>query len=169
MSLSLVILLLVSLQRLGELLLARRNTLRLLAAGAREEGAGHYPLIVLLHGAWLAGLWFLAWKHKVSLPWLGVFVVLQVLRVWIIATLGERWTTRIIVPRAAQRIRKGPYRFLAHPNYVVVAAEIAVLPLVFGLALYAAVFSVLNAAILWFRIRAESRALGLHSETGGTG
>ena len=133
MTLSIVILALVTLQRLGELVLAQRNTRRLLAQGAIEVGANHYPLIVGLHGAWLAGLWVLAWDRPVSLPWLAVFAVLQLLRVWVIATLGRRWTTRIIVLPGAPLVRRGPYRFLSHPNYVVVAAEIAVLPLAFGL------------------------------------
>ena len=93
------------------------------------------------------------------MPWLGVFVVLQALRVWVIATLGPRWTTRIIVLPGAPLVASGPYRFVPHPNYCVVAAEILVLPLVFGLVWYGLVFSVLNAAVLWIRIRAEAAAL----------
>lgn len=159
MTLSILILLLVTLQRLGELVLARRNTRRLLARGAVETGAGHYPLIVGLHAVWLAGLWVLAWDNPVSLAWLGVFVVLQLLRAWVIATLGSRWTTRIITLPGEPLIRRGPYRLVSHPNYLVVAAEIAVLPLAFGLPLYALVFSLLNGAVLWVRIRAENAAL----------
>jgi methyltransferase len=158
-SLSLVILGLVTLQRAGELILARRNTARLIAAGAREEGAAHYPLLVLMHGAWLAGLWLLAWDRRVSLPWLALFVLLQALRIWVIASLGPRWTTRIIVSPHADLVRRGPYRFLRHPNYLVVAGEIAVLPLAFGLPLYAALFSIANALALWVRIGAENKAL----------
>ena len=94
-----------------------------------------------------------------SWPWLGVFVVLQALRVWVIATLGSRWTTRIIVLPGAPLVAEGPYRFVSHPNYCVVAAEILVLPLVFGLVWYGIAFSVLNAAVLWIRIRAEEAAL----------
>lgn len=153
---------LVTLQRLGELLLSRRNTQRLLAKGAHEVGAGHYPLIVALHAAWLAGLWYLvvAEGHAaIDWGWLVLFVVLQGLRVWVIATLGPRWTTRIIVLPDAPLITTGPYRFMPHPNYMVVAAEILVLPLVFGLVWYAAVFSLLNAIVLWIRIRAEEAAL----------
>ena len=164
MTLAELILGLVTLQRLGELILARRNTDRLRAHGAYEVAAGHYPLIVGLHAAWLAGLWyFVVWRRPdmaVSLIWLGVFVVLQALRVWVIATLGPRWTTRIIVLPGAPLVAGGPYRFVSHPNYCVVAAEILVLPLVFGLIGYGLVFSVLNAAILWIRIRAEEAALG---------
>jgi len=164
MTLAELILGLVTLQRLGELILARRNTDRLRAHGAYEVAAGHYPLIVGLHAAWLAGLWyFVVWRRPdmaVSLIWLGVFVVLQALRVWVIATLGRRWTTRIMVLPGAPLVAGGPYRFVSHPNYCVVAAEILVLPLVFGLIGYGLVFSVLNAAILWIRIRAEEAALG---------
>jgi methyltransferase len=156
---SALILAFVTLQRLGELVLARRNTARLLARGGREAGADHYPLIVLLHAAWLAGLWLLALYQMPDLFWLAVFVVLQLLRVWVIATLGERWTTRIIVLPQAPLVAAGPYRFVSHPNYCVVAAEILVLPLVFGLVWYGVVFSVLNGLVLWLRIRTEDAAL----------
>jgi methyltransferase len=158
--LSIVILAAVTLQRLGELALANRNTRRLKAQGAVESGAGHYPFIVLLHGAWLAGLWVLAWDRPANLAWLAVFVALQALRVWVIATLGARWTTRIITLPGAPLVRGGPYRFFGHPNYLVVAGEILALPLVFGLIGYGIVFSVLNGAILWVRLRAETQALG---------
>jgi methyltransferase len=153
---------LVTLQRLGELVLSRRNTERLLAQGAREAAPGHYPLIVTLHAAWLAGLWYLAvWRADAvtDWSWFAVFVVLQGLRVWVIATLGPRWTTRIIVLPGAPLVSGGPYRFVSHPNYLIVAGEILVLPLVFGLVWYAVIFSVLNAMILWIRIRAEETAL----------
>jgi methyltransferase len=163
MKLAGLILGLVTLQRLGELVLSRRNTDRLRARGAHEVAAGHYPLIVLLHAAWLVGLWYLAvWRAPdtaVSWPWLAVFVILQALRIWVIVTLGSHWTTRIIVLPAAPLVTKGPYRFVAHPNYCVVAGEILVLPLVFGLVWYGIVFSVLNAGVLWIRIRAEQAAL----------
>lgn len=159
MTLSIIVLALVTVQRLGELVLARRNTARLLARGAVEVGAGHYPLIVGLHGAWLAGLWALGWDQPISLPWLALFIALQLMRVWVIATLGERWTTRIVVLPGAPLVRRGPYRLLSHPNYAVVVAEIAVLPLAFGLVGFAVLFSGLNATVLWIRIRAESRAL----------
>jgi methyltransferase len=110
MTLAAVILGLVTLQRLGELVLARRNTDRLRARGAYEVAAGHYPLIVALHGAWLAGLWYLVlsgFADAVSWAWLGVFVILQALRVWVIATLGPRWTTRIIVLPGAPLVATG--------------------------------------------------------------
>ncbi len=160
MTLVLAILVFVTLQRLGELVLARRNTAALMARGAIEVAPGHYPLIVLMHGAWLAGLWYLAPGHEVNLVWLGVFAVLQLLRVWVLVTLGPRWTTRIIVLPGEQLVRRGPYRFLSHPNYCVVAGEMIVLPMVFGLFWYGVAFSLLNAAILAIRITAENRALG---------
>ena len=159
MTLAVIVLALVTLERGAELVWARRNTRRLLARGAREEGARHYPLIVALHAAWLAGLWLLAWNRAVSIPWLAVFVVLQAGRLWVLATLGERWTTRIIVLPGESLVRRGPYRWLRHPNYVVVAGEIVALPLAFGLYPYALAFSVLNAAVLYLRIRAEEQAL----------
>jgi methyltransferase len=159
-TLVLAILVFVTLQRLGELVLARRNTAALMARGAIEVAPGHYPLIVLMHGAWLAGLWYLAPGHEVNLVWLGVFAVLQLLRVWVLVTLGPRWTTRIIVLPGEQLVRRGPYRFLSHPNYCVVAGEMIVLPMVFGLFWYGVAFSLLNAAILAIRITAENRALG---------
>jgi methyltransferase len=159
MTLALVILALVTSQRLGELALARRNTRRLLARGAVETGAAHYPLIVALHAAWLAGLWLLAWDRPANLPWLAVYLALQALRAWTLASLGERWTTRIVTLPGEPLVRRGPYRLLPHPNYLVVAGEIAVLPLVFGLPAYALLFSLLNAAMMWVRIRAEGAAL----------
>jgi methyltransferase len=156
---SIAVLGLVTAQRVGELVYANRNTRRLLARGAVEVGAEHYPLIVGLHAAWLAGLWVVAWDRPLSAAWLAVYLVLQALRVWTLASLGGRWTTRIIVLRGEPLVRRGPYRYVPHPNYLIVAAEIAVLPLVFGVWAYAAVFSALNASLLWIRIRAEDRAL----------
>jgi len=153
------ILALVTLQRLAELHLATRNTRRLLAQGAVEYGASHYPLVVALHGLWLAALWWLAPGRPVDVVLLTLFLVLQVGRLWVIGTLGERWTTRIIVKPGAPLVRRGPYRFMNHPNYLIVVLEIAVLPLVFGLWQLALLFSLLNAAILAIRIGEENRAL----------
>jgi len=160
MSFAAIILALVTLQRLGELALAQANTKRLMARGAIEVGAAHYSLIVALHAAWLLALWIYGREQPVSLPLLTVFVVLQALRVWVLATLGTRWTTRIIVLPGEPLITTGPYRLIAHPNYVIVIGEIAVLPLALHLPLPALVFSVLNAAVLIIRIRIETRALG---------
>jgi methyltransferase len=159
MIVSVLVLGLVTAQRLAELVVARRNTRRLLANGGIERGAGHYPLMVALHGAWLIGLWVLAWDRPANLAWVGIYVLLEMLRVWVLASIGARWTTRIIVVPGETLVRKGPYRFIPHPNYAVVVGEIAVLPLVFGLTGYAVVFTALNAALLWLRIRTESAAL----------
>jgi len=159
-NLAVAILALVTAQRLFELWLAGRNTRRLLADGAVEHGAAHYPLVVGLHIMWLATLWWLAPGRPVDPFWLALFVLLQLCRIWVIATLGPRWTTRIIVPADAPLVQAGPYRFVSHPNYWVVAGEIAALPLTFGLWAVAVVFSLLNAAVLAIRIRAEDRALG---------
>ena len=159
MSVAALLLALVTLQRLGELWLSRRNTRRLLARGAYEVGAGHYPLIVALHAAWLAGLWWLAWDGPVDRLWFGAYVLLQILRGWILGSLGERWTTRIIVLPGEPLVARGPFRLVRHPNYLVVVGEIAVLPLAFGLWQVALVFTLLNAAVLAIRIRAENRAL----------
>lgn len=153
----------VTAQRLAELALARRNTAWLTAQGAVEHAPGHYPLIVAVHTGWLMGLWALGRRRRVSPGWLAAFGVLQATRVWVLATLGRRWTTRIIVLPGAPLVRRGPFRFLRHPNYTVVAGEIAVLPLAFGLPGFAAVFSILNAAVLSVRIRAENDALRRHS------
>lgn len=150
----------VLLQRLGELWLARRNTERLLEQGAVEIGAAHYPYIVLLHAAWLMALVLLTPAHApVDYAWLGVFLALQVGRAWILASLGRFWTTRILTMPGAPLVRRGPYRFLRHPNYVVVAGEIAALPLVFGHWEVAIVFSVLNYLLLRERVRVENEAL----------
>jgi methyltransferase len=115
-----------------------------------------------LHTLWLGGLWVLALTRGLSpdLLLLAIFIVLQGLRVWVLATLGPRWTTRILVVPGERLIASGPYRYLSHPNYWVVIGEILVLPLAFGLVWYAAVFSILNLAVLWVRMRAENKALG---------
>ena len=155
------------LQRLGELVLARRNTRVLMAKGAVEVGAGHYPVIILLHTAWLVALAIAIWQLPVNWPLVAVYAVLQVFRVWILATLGERWTTRIIILPNAPLVHNGPYRFLRHPNYLLVACEIACAPAIFGLWELAILFSVLNAGVLLLRIRTENRALALDAVTGG--
>lgn len=152
---------LVALQRLAELAIARRNTNRLLAAGAVEYGAGHYPAIVALHALWLLSvLAFVPADAPVCWPLLGALALLQAARAWVVASLGRFWTTRIIVLPGMPPVRRGPYRWLRHPNYVIVAAEIALLPLAFGAWEVALAFSVANAALLWHRIRIEEAARG---------
>jgi methyltransferase len=149
----------VSAQRLAELVLARHNTRLLLAKGGVEVGHRHYRAMVILHACWLLGLWVAAPARAVSLPLLAIFVLLQMARLWVLATLGGRWTTRIIVVPGAPLVRSGPYRFLRHPNYLIVAAEILILPLAFGLVLFALLFSLLNGIVLLVRIRTEDAAL----------
>jgi methyltransferase len=157
-----LVLALVTLQRLGELLLAERNTRRLCARGAHEVGRGHSPFVVAIHAGWLVALWLLGPGPPLHVVPLVIYVVLQLARIWVIASLGERWTTRIIVLPGEPLVRRGPYRWLDHPNYLIVVAEIAILPLVFGLPVVAAFFSVINAIVLWVRIREENQALSPH-------
>jgi len=156
---SIALLAFVTLQRLVELPLAQANTKRLLAEGGFEVASGHYPLIVALHTAWLLTLWWVAPGRPVDLPFLALFALIEAGRVWVLRTLGNRWTTRIIVVPGETLVTGGPYHFVRHPNYLVVIGEIAVLPLVFGLWDIAIIFSLLNAAVLTVRIRAENSAL----------
>jgi methyltransferase len=155
------ILVLVVLQRLAELWYASWNTKALKARGAIEYGRGHYPLVVLLHVSWLTAIVFGIQRDPAvrAVP-LMFFMLLQALRVWVIATLGPYWTTRLITVPDTPLVNRGPYRFVRHPNYVVVIGEIALLPLVFGQIANAIIFSVLNGAILAWRIHIEEAALG---------
>lgn len=152
-------------QRLAELALAQVNTLKLRDAGAVEFGGTHYPLMVALHAFWLMAMWVAGHDHEVSPGWLFVFVILQAARVWVIVTLGRRWTTRVIVLPGAPPVAAGPFRWLRHPNYAVVSLEIAVVPLALGLPMLAAVFSLANAAMLLHRIRVENAALAWAAAT----
>jgi methyltransferase len=154
------ILALVTAQRGAELLLSRRNTERLKARGAVEVAPGHYPLMVVVHACWLIALWVFGHDQAVHPLALAAYLALQGLRAWVMASLGARWTTGIIVLPNEPLVSRGPYRFLRHPNYAVVTGEIAVLPLVLGLSWIATIFTALNAAVLFIRIRAENRALG---------
>ena len=149
----------VTAQRLIELPIARANTARLLSLGGREVAPGHYPYIVAIHAAWLASLWVFALGQPINFAFLILFGLIELARVWVLRSLGNRWTTRIIIVPGEQLVARGPYKFISHPNYLVVIAELAVLPLVFGLWQIALLFSLLNAVILTIRIRAENRAL----------
>ena len=149
----------VTAERIAELFLARRNTAALLAKGAVEVAPGHYPAIVVMHALWLANLWIFGTSRVINPAWLAVFLSLQVLRAWVLMTLGPRWTTRIVILPGAPLVTSGPYRILSHPNYLVVVGEIAVLPLCLGLPWLALIFSAANAILLWIRIRAETIAL----------
>ncbi|MET4278890.1 MULTISPECIES: isoprenylcysteine carboxylmethyltransferase family protein [unclassified Bradyrhizobium] len=155
----------ITLQRGGELVISRANTRKLLARGAVEVAPRHYPLIITVHAAWLLSLWVFGRDQPVNVVALAGYLVLQCLRFWVIWTLGSRWTTRIVVLPGQPLVSAGPYRFLPHPNYAVVAGEIAVLPLVLALPLLAVVFSILNATVLAIRIRAENRALAASRKT----
>ena len=155
---------LVTLQRAGELVLSHYNMRRLLARGAIEVAPRHYPLMVAVHAAWLISLWVFGHDHSLQLIALSFYLVLQVLRFWVMRTLGPRWTTGIIVLPGQPLVTTGPYRYLSHPNYAVVVGEIAVLPLVLGLPWLAVIFTILNAGVLMIRIRAENRALAASRE-----
>jgi methyltransferase len=146
-------------QRLAELGLAQWNTLRLRERGGIEFGAKHYPLMVALHVFWLLGLWMFGHDRNVNPFWLALFIVLQAGRLWVIASLGRRWTTRVIALPGSAPVARGPYRWLRHPNYLIVVLEIAVVPLAIGLPVFALVFSLANAALLAYRIRIENQAL----------
>lgn len=155
----------VALERLAELVVARRNLAWSRAHGGVEFGAEHYPLMVVLHTGFLAGaLVEVIGLHRPFLPALGwpmfaIVVAAQALRWWCITTLGRQWNTRVVVIPGAPRIVGGPYRFFSHPNYVAVVAEGIALPLVHTGWITALVFTVLNAVLLRTRIRTENAAL----------
>jgi methyltransferase len=149
----------ITVQRIAELWWARLNERRLLAAGGVEYGRAHFPLIVLLHASWLIGMWVVAYDRPIEPLFFAIVVILQLGRFWVLATLGRRWTIRVIVVPGEKLVAQGPYRWLRHPNYAVVTGELAAVPLALGLQLYALVFSVLNAAVLAVRIPAENAAL----------
>ena len=150
----------VALARLAELYHAGRNTRALLAQGGVEFGRRQYPLIVAFHAAWLlAMLVFVQADRYPDWDWLILFAALFALRIWVIASLGRFWTTRIVSLPGTPLVRRGPYRLVRHPNYLVVALEIPVLPLAFGAWRIALGFGLVNLALLAWRIRTEDRAL----------
>jgi methyltransferase len=155
---------LVALQRLLELRYSRRNERRLRMKGAIERGAGHYPVMVGIHALWLVSTLVEGLLRGPETPWwwpvpLAAFLLVQPLRYWAILSLGESWNVRVLVVPGRRLVRSGPYRYFTHPNYVVVVVEVLALPLIFGAWVTALVFSVLNAAFLFVRIREEERAL----------
>jgi methyltransferase len=154
-----ILLAFITVQRLAELWWANQNAARLLAAGGVEYGRGHLGLMIAVHAAWLIGLWVLGYDHVVEPVYLALFVVLQIARVWVLMTLGRRWTIRVIAVPGEHLVARGPYRFFRHPNYAVVCGEVAVVPLALGLPLYALIFTLLNAAVLAIRIPKENAAL----------
>ncbi|HWB48517.1 MAG TPA: isoprenylcysteine carboxylmethyltransferase family protein [Stellaceae bacterium] len=155
-----LVLALVALQRGGELLLARANTARLRRRGGIEIDRAGYPYIVVLHVGWLAALLLtVPAATPPSWPLLALFGLLQAARIWVIASLGRRWTTRLIALPGALPVARGPYRWIRHPNYLIVAAELAILPLAFAAVTIAIVFSACNGWLLVRRIRLENAAL----------
>ena len=155
---------LIALQRVLELRLSRRHERVLRARGAHEHGTGHYPTIVGLHAGWLVSTFLEGWVRGAELSslwplWLALFVGGQALRYWAISSLGERWTTRVIVLRGAPLVERGPYKHVRHPNYLAVALEILSAPLIFGASFTALAFTLLNAGVLLLRIRTEASAL----------
>lgn len=145
-------------QRLSELFIAKRNTTRLLEKGAVEFGAKHYPYMVALHTSWVFCLIVFGYNNPITISWLVLYSLLQGMRYWILLSLGERWTTRIIVLQEPL-IKSGPFVFLRHPNYVLVVAEIFVAPMVLHLWWMALVFTALNAAMLYVRISVEEKCI----------
>jgi len=161
-----LLILAVGIERLAELIVAKRNAQWAFGHGGKEFGHNHYPAMVTIHTALLVGCVVEVWAlHRPFIPWLGwpmlaVAALSQVLRWWCVTTLGRRWNTRVIVVPNAALVRQGPYRWLHHPNYVAVVAEGLALPLVHTAWLTAAVFSLANALLLTVRIRTENSALG---------
>ena len=154
----------VAVQRLLELRYSQRNERRLRSLGAVERGAGHYPAMVALHALWLVSTLVEGLLRGPEIPvWypvpLAAFLLVQPLRYWAILSLGENWNVRILVVPERKLVRSGPYRYFPHPNYVVVTVEVLTFPLIFGAWVTALVFSILNAAFLYVRIRSEERAL----------
>jgi methyltransferase len=155
---SVLLLSFLTLQRGLELVVATKNTRALLARGAYEVGGSHYPVMVALHATWLATLWIFGRHQPLAYGFVALFVVLQLGRVWVLATLGRRWTTRIVMVPGEAPIVSGPFRLVRHPNYLVVALEIPCVPLALGLVWHAIAFGFANLAMLWWRIRTENRA-----------
>jgi methyltransferase len=157
---------LIVLQRLIELVIARINTRRLLAEGAVEHGAGHYPLIVALHTAWLVSLVVFVPSDGIINPvLLVIFIALQLGRVWVLTSLGRYWTTRVITVPGRPLVKRGPFRLVRHPNYMIVEAELIVVPLIVGAWELAIVFGIANALVLAWRIRVEETALSPRRNT----
>ena len=160
MTLAAVILLFVALQRGFELIYSARNTARIRQRGGIESGRGHYPFMVLLHAVWLLAIAAGVTRDPVvRLVPLAIFAALQILRVWVIVTLGPFWTTRVMSVPGEPLVRRGPYRYVRHPNYLIVIGEIAALPLVFGQVVNSVIFSLLNLAMIAWRVRIENAAL----------
>jgi len=156
---------LVGVERLAEMVVARRNAAWSFARGGIETGRGHWPVMVVLHVGLLVGAVVEVWvADRPFIPWLAwpmlaLVVAAQLLRWWCITTLGPQWNARVIVVPGAPRVTNGPYRWMRHPNYVAVVVEGFALPLVGTAWVTALVFTVLNAGVLTMRLRAENEAL----------
>ena len=155
---------LIALQRVFELLLSRRHERALRAKGAYERGADHYPVLDCLHAGWLFSMLLEGWVRGAELSilwpfWLALFVGGQALRHWAILSLGERWTTRVVILPGVPLVKRGPYKHVQHPNYLAVVLEIFSAPLIFGAFFTALAFTLLNLGVLLLRIRTEARAL----------
>jgi methyltransferase len=159
------LLVLIGFERVAELVVSQRNAARSLDSGGQESGQGHFPPMVALHTALLAGCWIepialhRSFLPALAWPMLVLVVAANALRWWCIATLGPRWSARVIVVPVLPLISSGPYRWFRHPNYAAVIVEGAALPLAGSAWITAAVFTALNAALLTVRVRCESRAL----------
>lgn len=150
--------------RLGELLLACRNEKWLLRHGAVEYGKKHYPYIVMLHALFFISLiveYIFTSPKYYSIPLLVLYFLLLAFKAWVIFSLGKFWNTKIFHISGYPLVKGGPYKFMKHPNYVVVIAEVALIPLIFHLYITAAVFTLLNAVMLYVRIREENKVLKL--------
>jgi len=149
-----------ALMRAGELVHAGRNARRLLAEGGQSVGDAHYPFIVALHASWLGVLWWIG-RRLPQPDWLlfGLFVLLELARLWVVATLGRFWTTRIITVPGAPLVRNGPYKWVRHPNYLIVALEVPLLLYAFNAPALAVLFGATNILLLAYRIRVEEDAL----------
>ena len=160
---------LVAAERVVELVIAERNARAALDAGGTESGQAHYRVMRLLHASFLVAAPLEVWSlDRAFLPWLGwpmlaIVAATMSLRYWVVATLGPRWNTRVIVVPSWEPAVGGPYRFVRHPNYVAVILELAALPLVHTAWITAVVYSVANAWLLTVRIRVEERALAAWS------
>lgn len=152
--------LLILAQRGLEELHSGRNTRRLLAEGAREEGQAYYPVVAATHLGWIAGLFFLVPADApVFWPMIGLYLIVQVARYWVIGTLGRYWTHRIITLPKAPMVAKGPYAYMRHPNYVITMIETALLPAAFGQWALAAIMTVIWGTVIQYKIVLEDQAL----------
>lgn len=154
----------VIMQRIIELVIAKRNETVMLSKGAYEVGSEHYPFMIALHVSFFISIIFevLFFKHTLStlFPFLFVcFLIVQFIRIWCLVSLGLFWNTKIIILPGANVVKKGPYKFLRHPNYIVVCSEILLLPLMFNAFFTAFIFTLLNLSMLSVRIPTEEKAL----------